>query len=294
MLAVGCTGTSQKGAPVTSPSPDFDSLTYTSGGGWMPFVSIADECSPSSTISVDSTGNYAFDGCVYNDQGLSQRVTAERQLSDAEMTQVTDALAEVEIGSSGNCGADKGVDTLTVQASDGTTENYLDDFYSCEPAPEGETYVTNIDVIGSALSSLRPDLPLVVLPLDELKLTSSGGMPMANQDATCSSYTSTLTLDVKSATLTWSLCDTTSEQGSRVLTKSELESVATKLATTTKTSSATCVEDIPTTTVTITRGSDAVTFADTETGCNDNAGAGEVFAENLAELWGLLRSLCAP
>ena len=51
------------------------------------------------------------------------------------------------------CGADKATVTIDVQVN-GSVGRYVDDFYGCNPAPDGRTFVENIDVMESAMGKL--------------------------------------------------------------------------------------------------------------------------------------------
>jgi hypothetical protein len=102
-----------------------------------------------------SPATIAWDWCAWATLDVPHTVISQgsRDLTPAELATVTDALLHIHVGTSNLCGADKSVVTLDVQAH-GSVGHYVDDFYGCEPAPEGRTFVTGMDWMESAVGKL--------------------------------------------------------------------------------------------------------------------------------------------
>lgn len=290
MATLGCGGAAQSDESTKRVDTDFVKLTFAYGDGYEMVESIASSRCTGTTVTVDDHGNYTFDGCVTSAQGLRLAVTSEATLDAAQMKQVRGALAELEIGQSGTCGADKGVASLSVEHADGTVIGYLDDFYSCQPAPKGSIYVRNIDTVGGLILQLAPPTTPPTLPFDKLELVASGGMPQLDSGGDCTTaYANTYTLEVASSTLSWDYCDTAVARGSRVLTQAQLESIATELASTVKYWGGECVADVPTVIATLTCNGTVSSYRDLSNSCSTAAVDGP-YADNLAPLLALLKS----
>jgi hypothetical protein len=294
-IFLGCGGSAQGGTSSGPLDVNFTKLTYSAGVGYMGLESIFDACNSGSVVTLDASGNYRSASCEHTSDGLGllAPATAETQVNTAQMEGVRAAIEQLQIGQSGNCGADKGVESLTVESQDGRTVKYLDDFYSCRPAPDGSVYVRNIDTISTALRALKPPATVATRPFDVLRLTSTGGMPMSSSGGVCdSSYVDTFTFDVASTTFHWDFCNGSIVQGQRVLAQTEIESLASRLALTVKTMVSSCADDLPAMAVTITRDGTDSTYLDAESaGCASTATQGQLFAYNLSLLESLLKSL---
>jgi hypothetical protein len=135
----------------------FDSLTLASSGG-MPWPSQAgDECNASyaNTVTVvAASATIGWDTCGA-DTSLRHTVLTRgsRTLTADELASVRTALAAVQVGNRGACGADKAVVTLDVSV-DGVTGRYVEDFYGCQPPVDGRTFVMNTSALEYALWNL--------------------------------------------------------------------------------------------------------------------------------------------
>jgi len=113
-----------------------------------------DECSAAyrNNIVVDALAqSIEWDHCL--EGSLKQ---GRRFFQGEEISLVQKALSKIEIGSREDCGADKPTITLDIEYSD-RVSRYADDFYSCEPAPEGRTFVRNIDELTFLLRKYASD-----------------------------------------------------------------------------------------------------------------------------------------
>lgn len=77
-----------------------------------------------------------------------------RQLSAAELTALEDTLRALKLTTSG-CGADKGVQHLTITTPAGVLE-YEDGFYFCGKTTGPTVYVDHIDEVFAKLAALSP------------------------------------------------------------------------------------------------------------------------------------------
>jgi hypothetical protein len=104
-----------------------------------------------------SPATIAWDLCAWPTPDVQHSVFAlgSRELTAAELATVNEALLHVHLGKSDLCGADKAVVTLDIQAH-GSVGRYVDDFYGCQPAPAGRTFVMGMDWIESAVRKLLP------------------------------------------------------------------------------------------------------------------------------------------
>lgn len=156
VFVVACTGDNQ----MIGADGHFDTLTLSSSGGMPPPMYDGDECGAGyvNVMSVTaSPAQFAWDLCRFSNDGAQHTVIARgtRSLDPSELATVRDALVQVHIGNSGDCGFDKPLVTLDVQAG-GAVGHYVDDFYGCNPPPDGRTFVTGIDWIQNALGKLAP------------------------------------------------------------------------------------------------------------------------------------------
>jgi len=137
---------------------NFDTLTLSSSGGMPGPRREGDECDsmyPNLRTVTSSPATIAWDLCAWPTANVQHMAVAQgsRALTSAELATVKDALLQVHVGKSGLCGADKAVVTLDIQAHGGVG-HYVDDFYGCQPAPAGRTFVTGIDWLESAVGKL--------------------------------------------------------------------------------------------------------------------------------------------
>lgn len=123
---------------------EFDALTLVSSGG-MPWPARdGNECNSQylNTVTVESaTATITWDTCGY-DAAASHTVISRgsRVLTAAELQSVRQALAAIDVGNDGYCGADKPTVTFDVSVG-GKTGRYVDAFYGCEPPIDGRTFV---------------------------------------------------------------------------------------------------------------------------------------------------------
>lgn len=153
------TAACQQDNQVAGPDGRFDSVKITSGGGFVPAKQAADECDPgdAAVITADAVASSVTWNLCRHSTSLGHMVVVSgtRSATSAELGSIRAALLQVQIGNRGMCGADKGLVTLDV-TREGSTGRYVDDFYGCQPAPEGRTFVTNIDAAANALFALVP------------------------------------------------------------------------------------------------------------------------------------------
>jgi len=138
----------------------FDTLILSSSGGMPPPKRDGDECGSGYTnlrTVTSSPAQITWDLCTWPTDGTQHMVLSQgsRSLSPAELATVQDSLLHVQVGKSGDCGFDKPVVTLDIEAK-GTVGHYVDDFYGCNPPPAGRTFVTGIDWVESAVGKLVP------------------------------------------------------------------------------------------------------------------------------------------
>ena len=135
----------------------FETVLLTSSGGMPPPQNAGDQCGSQyvNTVQVDATATMVtWDACHYDSSsGHTVINQGTRTLTPDELATVRAALLQVRIGNSGMCGADKATVTIDVQVN-GSVGRYVDDFYGCNPAPDGRTFVENIDVMESAMGKL--------------------------------------------------------------------------------------------------------------------------------------------
>jgi hypothetical protein len=135
----------------------FDALTLGVSGGMPMPPHDGDECDVSypETITVDAaSATITWDLCRY-DSSLPHTFVSRgsRVLDAAELETVRQALALVQVGNRGMCGADKATITLDVSAG-GVQGRYVEDFYGCNPPIDGRTFVVNVDDLEYALWDL--------------------------------------------------------------------------------------------------------------------------------------------
>lgn len=138
----------------------FDTLTLSSSGGMPGPRRDGDECDNlyvNSMTVTSSPATFAWDRCAWPTTDVQHMSISRgsRELTPPDLATVNDALLHVHVGKSGLCGADKAVVTLDIQAH-GAVGHYVDDFYGCDPAPEGRTFVIGIDWLESAVGKLLP------------------------------------------------------------------------------------------------------------------------------------------
>ncbi len=158
LLCAACDGEQADSDKIVGRDGAFDSVLLVSTGG-MPWLSAGNECGASyvNTIKVDAlAATVAWDACRYDSAtGHTIGKQGTRAVTSAELDALRAALLQVTIGSEDLCGYDKPNVTLDVQVK-GSTGRYADSFYSCRPAPEGRTFVLNIDDVEDALWKLLP------------------------------------------------------------------------------------------------------------------------------------------
>jgi len=135
----------------------FDIATLMSSGGMPGPRNDNDECDSlyKETIAVTrATATVTWDTCAL-DVGVGHMVLdrGSRSLTVDELAGVSDALLEVVIGNDGLCGFDKPTVTLDV-VRNGTVGRYVDDFYGCQPPPDGRIFVEKMDWVESAMWKL--------------------------------------------------------------------------------------------------------------------------------------------
>jgi putative hemolysin len=136
----------------------FDKLTLSSSGGMPGPRRDGDECDNMYTnvrTVTASPAEISWDLCEWPTGDVQHMVISKgsRSLAPAELATVKESLQQVHIGNSGYCGADKPIVTLDVEAKD-SVGHYVDDFYGCNPPPQGRTFVTGIDWVESAVGKL--------------------------------------------------------------------------------------------------------------------------------------------
>ncbi len=137
----------------------FQSAKLSSSGGMPSSTYTGDECDPMSVeiFEVDATASTAtWDRCIYNYAARRNLLSqGTRALAADELATIRNALLQVQIGngSRGMCGLDKPTVILDVQVN-GIVGRYVDDFYGCMPAPDGRTFVKNIDAVAIAMWNL--------------------------------------------------------------------------------------------------------------------------------------------
>jgi hypothetical protein len=137
----------------------FDVVTLVSSGGMPGPRHDGDECDSmyNETITVArATATVTWDTCWYGSAaGHSIIDQGTRSLTTDELASVSDALLEMTIGNDGLCGFDKPTVTLDV-VRNGTVGRYVDDFYGCQPPPDGRIFVEKMDWVESAMWKLIP------------------------------------------------------------------------------------------------------------------------------------------
>jgi hypothetical protein len=156
-LAASC---GDSGTQLVGGDGNFDTLSLSSSGGMPAPKRDGDECDSQYTNVTTVTSSpslIAWDLCTWPAGADQHRVIAQagRELTSAELATVKEAILKVHVGKSGDCGFDKPVVTLDVQAQ-GAVGHYVDDFYGCQPPPAGRTFVTGIDWVESAVGKLVP------------------------------------------------------------------------------------------------------------------------------------------
>jgi hypothetical protein len=135
----------------------FETLTLASSGGMPRQEHGGDQCGTgySSTVTVDANpAQVRWDACQYDAQALHTFIgQGTRPLTNDELGTVEEALRRLQISKSTICGFDKPIVILDLQAH-GTLGRYVDDFYACKPAPDGRTFVANIDYVEWAVWKL--------------------------------------------------------------------------------------------------------------------------------------------
>ena len=126
----------------------------------MPPVLPDSECDPSTyadtyTLNVPER-SFTFSKCdMEQEMDLLKGVvvSGDRAVSADQVQGVLVALGELQEGSENGCGADKPLLTLDIDTP-AKLYQYVDSFYSCQPAPDGRTFVKNIDAVSDALLKL--------------------------------------------------------------------------------------------------------------------------------------------
>ena len=155
--ALGCQSVAPAPALGVRSDGSFDRLTLRSSGGLPGPTNPRDECADVTSLEVDGPGlTVAWSRCDYSPAvGHTVSVTGKRAITSVELAGVEAGLQQISVGHSGECGADAPVVRLDVQTGSTHTQ-FIDDFYSCVPAPEGSSYVTNIDVVWAPVAALVP------------------------------------------------------------------------------------------------------------------------------------------
>ncbi len=142
---------------VSGPSGDFDVLTLGSSGG-MPWpMRDGNACNASypNTVTVDAaTATITWDTCAYDAATTHTAVSrGSRVLTADELQSVRQAVASLQVGNRGICGADKATVTLDISIGD-KLGRYVDDFYGCQPPVDGRTFVKDTSNVEYVLWNL--------------------------------------------------------------------------------------------------------------------------------------------
>jgi hypothetical protein len=292
-------GGNQAGIPEVAA---FSTLTLVSSGG-MPHhpPSSAAECGDGyqDTFVFDAVaGEVAWDYCeLYASYTNSVVERGSRQLTAPESIAMTNMLAKLTVGDAHACGADKPVVTLDIETA-GYTARYVDDFYACQPPPDGRTFIRNIDWLYAWLATLAR-YPGVPHTFTRLMLS---GPPTSNPPADPSSeceqggayqYVNVYSIDALTAELTWDYCgaDPGSSvyhvaSGTRSLVDAEMASVLGALADVELGNSQLCGDstDQPLTILTLEDAGGSMHCINEAEACRPDYGGGYAYVTNLEQL----------
>jgi hypothetical protein len=127
------------------------------GGGFTPQPPPGSTCKYGEvhyTLDVATKG-FTFQRCAAGATSTDPLVldSGSRTIDATEYAKVDAAMKALVVATEKNCGADKGVYTVTVTSPRGAS-TYYDSFYACNGG--GKIYVDNIDGVFSALGMLAP------------------------------------------------------------------------------------------------------------------------------------------